>query len=94
MSWGKAEDGYSLVMSPGGVTEGNLSGHVLRSAPLSQCLVSLLRTAEPALTSDCQDLFSFYFTLDRWQEMYRCKDDSGVESVCINKQGEGKHYSH
>lgn len=80
-------------MSPGDVTEGNVSGHVLRSAPLSSCLVSLLSAAEPTFTSACQDLFGFYFTLDRWQEMYRCTDDSGVESVCISKQGEGRHSS-
>lgn len=51
-----------------GAAEANLSGQVLRSAPPSLCPASLLRTAEPSLTSGCWDLFGFYFISDGWQE--------------------------
>lgn len=81
------------VISLGGVTEGNISGQVLKSGPLSRCLVSLLKTAEPSLTSGFWDLFRvlFYFRLVARGD--GCTDDSGVESVCINKQGDGRHFS-
>lgn len=81
------------VISPGAVTEGIVSGQVLRSAPLSRCLVSLLKTAEPSLSSAFWALFRglFYFRLVARGD---CRtDDSGVESVCINKQGDGRHFS-
>lgn len=94
---GKAEDGYSQeelgVISPGGVTEGNISGQVLGLAPVSRCLVSLLKTAEPSLTSGFWDLLRviFYFRLVARGDCYT--DDSGVESVYTNKQGDGRHFS-
>ena len=87
------ERGELRVISREGVTERNISGQVLRSAPLSRCLVSLLKTAEPSLTSDFWDLsrFLFYFRLMARGDC--CTDDSGPESVCINKQGDGRHSS-
>lgn len=88
-----SEWGELGVISPGGLTERNISGQVLGSGPLSQCLVSLLKTAAPFLTSAFWDLVWFLLYVRLMARVECCTDDSGVESVCVNKQGDGRHFS-
>lgn len=71
------------MISPWGVTEGNISGQVLGSCPMSWCLASLLKTAENTLTSCFWDLFRGLFSC-RLVPRGNCSTcDSGVESGCI-----------